>query len=135
MTNSKLTPVKAFKACAENGTHYLDVTGEIPFVAKMIKKYEHVAKQSGSMMFPEIGIESAPADLVAWSLAKQNRIEFGAKTAETIISVHKIKWVTMKPTCFGASADTVVALHPLGALWLPRSASSITSPSRRHQSA
>ncbi|KAK7730855.1 hypothetical protein SLS53_008933 [Cytospora paraplurivora] len=80
----------AFKACAENGTHYLDVTGEIPFVAKMIKKYEHVAKQSGSMLFPEIGIESAPADLVAWSLAKQNRIEFGAKTAETIISVHKI---------------------------------------------
>ncbi|KUI59820.1 hypothetical protein VP1G_07044 [Cytospora mali] len=78
----------AFKACAENGTHYFDVTGEVPFVARMIKKYEHVAKQSGSMLFPEIGVESAPADLVAWSLAKQNRTEFGAKTGETVMSVH-----------------------------------------------
>lgn len=78
---------KAFKACAENGTHYLDVTGEVPFVARMIKKYEHVAKESGSMLFPEIGIESAPADLVAWSLAKQNRLDLGAKTGETVLAV------------------------------------------------
>lgn len=80
----------AFKACAENGTHYFDVTGEVPFVARMIKKYEHVAKESGSMLFPEIGVESAPADLVAWSLAKHNRVAFGAKTGETVMSVHRI---------------------------------------------
>jgi len=45
----------AFKACAENGTHYLDVTGEVPFVADMIKKYEKTAKESGSIMIPQIG--------------------------------------------------------------------------------
>lgn len=57
----------------------------------MIKKYEHVAKESGSMLFPEIGVESAPADLIAWSLAKQNRTAFGAKTGETVMSVHRMK--------------------------------------------
>lgn len=83
--------VQAFKACAKNGTHYFDVTGEIPYVARMIKKYDQVAKQSGSMLFPQIGVESAPADLVAWSLAKHNRVHLGAKTGETVMSVHKLR--------------------------------------------
>lgn len=82
---------QAFKACAENGTHYFDVTGEVPFVARMIKKYEKVAKQTGSMLFPEIGVESAPADLVVWSLAKHNRTELAAKTREVILSCHSLK--------------------------------------------
>jgi short subunit dehydrogenase-like uncharacterized protein len=48
----------AFKACAENGTHYLDVTGEVPFVFDMIKKYESKAKESGAIMLPQIGMSS-----------------------------------------------------------------------------
>jgi len=46
----------AFKACAENATHYLDATGEVPYVLDMIKKYERVAKQSGAIMIPQIGM-------------------------------------------------------------------------------
>ncbi|KAL1854316.1 hypothetical protein Daus18300_011502 [Diaporthe australafricana] len=80
----------AFKACAENGTHYFDATGEVPFVARMIKKYEKAAKQTGSMLFPEFGLESAPVDLIVWSLAKHNRTELEAKTREAIISVHRL---------------------------------------------
>lgn len=80
----------AFKACAENGTHYLDVTGEIPFVARMIKKYEKTAKASGSLMFPQIGIESAPPDLITWTLAKHLREELSAKTKDTTVSIHKL---------------------------------------------
>lgn len=82
---------QAFKACAENGTHYFDVTGEVPYVARMIKKYEETAKRSGSMLFPEIGVESAPADLVTCSLAKHNRTQFGAKTGEVVMSIHDLK--------------------------------------------
>ncbi|PNY29899.1 Ankyrin repeat domain-containing protein 50 [Tolypocladium capitatum] len=54
---------RVFKACAESGTHYLDCTGETPWVARMINKYERVAQETGAIMFPQIGIESAPADL------------------------------------------------------------------------
>ncbi|OAA54135.1 saccharopine dehydrogenase [Niveomyces insectorum RCEF 264] len=72
----------AFKACAENGTHYLDVTGEVPFVARMVRKYEAAAKASGALMFPQSGVESAPADLVAWTVAKVNRTQLQAKTAD-----------------------------------------------------
>jgi len=79
----------AFKACAQNGTHYLDVTGEVPFVADMINKYEKDAKASGAIMIPQIGIESSPADLVTWSLVKMIRERLSAATAEVVLSVHE----------------------------------------------
>jgi short subunit dehydrogenase-like uncharacterized protein len=81
----------AFKACAENGTHYLDVTGEVAYVADMIKKYEKTAQASGSIMIPQIGIESAPADLVTWSLVSMIREKFSAPTGEVIVSIHELK--------------------------------------------
>lgn len=81
----------AFKACAENGTHYLDVTGEVAYVADMIKKYEKAAKASGAIMIPQIGVESAPADLVTWSLVSMIREKFSAPTAEVVVSVHELR--------------------------------------------
>lgn len=86
---------KAFKACAENGTHYLDVTGEGPFVASMIKEYEKVAKESGAIMIPQIGLDSAPADLVTWLLVDMIRTRLSVPTAEVIVSLHDIKQVRL----------------------------------------
>lgn len=57
----------------------------------MIKKYETAAKESGSMLFPEIGIESSPADLIAWSVVKHNRTQLNAKTGEVVLSVHELE--------------------------------------------
>ena len=37
-------------ACARNGTHYLDVTGEAPWVKEMIAKYDSVAKGTGAVV-------------------------------------------------------------------------------------
>ena len=42
------TPV--VEACAKNGTHYLDVTGESPWVLDMIRKYDETAKASGAIV-------------------------------------------------------------------------------------
>jgi short subunit dehydrogenase-like uncharacterized protein len=83
----------AFKACAENGTHYLDVTGEVPFVAKMLKKHESTAQASGALMFPQIGIESAPPDLVTWSLASFIRTSFSSPIRDVTVSIHNLKYV------------------------------------------
>ena len=38
------------KACAENGTHYVDCTGEVPWVKRMIAKYEQTAKKNGAIV-------------------------------------------------------------------------------------
>lgn len=81
----------AVKACAQAGTHYLDVTGEVPWVHLMIKKYEETAKASGAIMIPQVGMESAPADLCTWTLASCLRKELGAKTKDVTFILYDIK--------------------------------------------
>ncbi|KAL9001523.1 MAG: hypothetical protein Q9169_000098 [Polycauliona sp. 2 TL-2023] len=78
------------QACAENGTHYLDVTGETPWVYEMIKKHHDTAKASGAIIIPEIGLESAPSDLLAWTLATLIRQELSLNTKSVVASVHKM---------------------------------------------
>jgi short subunit dehydrogenase-like uncharacterized protein len=90
----------AFKACAKNGTHYLDVTGEVAYVAQMIQKYEQTAKASGAIMIPQIGVESAPADLITWTIVKMIREKLSAKTGEVVFSLHEFKQVP-QPILFG----------------------------------
>lgn len=81
----------AFRACAQAGTHYLDVTGEVVWVADMIKKYEKSAKESGAIMIPQNGVESAPADLVTWTIVSMIKEKLSAKTREVVFSLHQIK--------------------------------------------
>ena len=83
------TPV--VEACARNGTHYLDVTGESPWVHEMIQKYHSVARANRAIIIPEIGIESAPSDMLAWSLATLLRRRFDLDTAEVICTLHQVK--------------------------------------------
>jgi len=35
-------------ACANNGTHYVDITGEVGWVRKMIESYDDLAKKNRS---------------------------------------------------------------------------------------
>lgn len=80
-----------FRACAENGTHYVDCTGEFPWVSRMISRYEAKAKASGAIMLPQNGVESAPSDLSTWALAKHLREKLGAKTRQVTIVFHELK--------------------------------------------
>ncbi|EFY98765.1 saccharopine dehydrogenase [Metarhizium robertsii ARSEF 23] len=79
-----------FRLCAETGTHYLDCTGEAPWVARMIKKYESTAKNSGAIMIPQSGIESAPPDLISWAMAQHVRTELDAPTKDVVVTIHKL---------------------------------------------
>ncbi|GAB0132658.1 hypothetical protein EsDP_00001087 [Epichloe bromicola] len=92
-----------FKLCAETGTHYLDCTGEVPWVARMIKKYEATAMKTGAIMLPQTGIESAPPDLVTWSMAQHLRKDLKATTKDAVVTIHKL---TSKPS--GGTLATVL---------------------------
>jgi short subunit dehydrogenase-like uncharacterized protein len=54
------------RACAEAGTHYVDLTGEGAFVDAMIESHEGRARGSGARIVPCCGFDSIPADLGAW---------------------------------------------------------------------
>ena len=79
------------EACAETGTHYLDVTGEIPWVYDIVQKYGEMAKKTGAIMIPQNGIESAPTDLMCWKLVSHIRETLGSGTGEVVYSIHELK--------------------------------------------
>lgn len=61
------------RMCAENGTHYCDITGEIDWVRKMIDKYDECAKRSGAVVVHLCGHDCVPWDLSAQALAAELR--------------------------------------------------------------
>ena len=62
----------------------------MPYVAEMIKKYGKTAQSNGCIMIPQIGIESAPSDLVTWILVDMIQKRFSAPTADVVVSVHDV---------------------------------------------
>ncbi|KAG5500363.1 hypothetical protein JKF63_03455 [Porcisia hertigi] len=50
-------------ACVRNGTHYVDSTGEISFVRRVIANYHETAAKKGVVIVPCCAFESVPADL------------------------------------------------------------------------
>lgn len=53
-------------ACAKFGVHYLDITGETPFIRNMIKRYQSEAQNTGARLIPFSGFDSVPADLCVY---------------------------------------------------------------------
>ena len=78
-------------ACAENGTHYLDCTGEVPWIYDMIEKYHDTAKKNGAIMIPECGLDSVPADLTAYAVTNHIRKTLDAPTKNVIMSMQSVK--------------------------------------------
>ncbi|RHZ63084.1 uncharacterized protein CDV56_108944 [Aspergillus thermomutatus] len=83
------TPV--VEACAKHGTHYVDATGETPWVREIIEKYHEVAKSNGAIIIPSVGVESAPADILAWSLVKRVREDLSCDTKEVTSAIEEMK--------------------------------------------
>jgi short subunit dehydrogenase-like uncharacterized protein len=83
------TPV--VEACAQQGTHYLDVSGETPWVRDIIVKFEDTAKKTGAIMIPEVGVESAPSDLVAYIATRLIRKVWDCGVMDVVASLHELK--------------------------------------------
>jgi short subunit dehydrogenase-like uncharacterized protein len=52
-------------AAAETGTHYLDTTGEQPFIALAFDRYGAPAEASGAALVSGMGFDYAPGDMIA----------------------------------------------------------------------
>lgn len=50
-------------ACARNGTHYADLTGEVPFVRRAIDRYDEVGRRTGARLVHACGYDAVPSDL------------------------------------------------------------------------
>jgi short subunit dehydrogenase-like uncharacterized protein len=52
------------RACVEAGTHYVDITGETPWIGDMIDRYDSKARAQGAFIVPSCGFDSVPSDLL-----------------------------------------------------------------------
>ena len=64
-------------ACVKHGTHYVDITGETPWVHDMIKAHHAAAQKNGTRIIPFCGFDSVPSDLGSWLVAQTMLEKYG----------------------------------------------------------
>ncbi len=79
------------KVCAETGTDYCDLTGEVQWIARMIEAHEETAKQSGARIVHCCGFDSIPSDLGVLFLQKAASVQYGEPCQQIRMRVRKLK--------------------------------------------
>lgn len=64
-------------ACVRQRTHYVDITGETPWVRDLIDRHHAQAAADGTRIIPFCGFDSVPSDLGSFLLVEHARRELG----------------------------------------------------------
>jgi short subunit dehydrogenase-like uncharacterized protein len=75
------------EACVTAGTHYVDLTGEIPFVRRMIDAYHERAVAAGAKVVEVCGFEALPPDLAVLLAAETARERWGEELDRVDVDV------------------------------------------------
>jgi len=89
-------------ACAEAGTHYCDLTGEVQWMARNIQRHLATARDSGARIVHTCGFDSIPSDLGTWYLQEQMFERYGEYADEVKSRVGKFSG--------GASGGTIASM-------------------------
>jgi len=79
------------KVCAETGTDYCDLTGEVQWVSRMIKSHERSAKKTGARILHSCGFDSIPSDLGVRFLQQHARERFGEPCRRVRMGVKSLR--------------------------------------------
>jgi len=90
------------KVCAQQGTDYCDLTGEVQWIKRMQDKYESTAKQSGARIVHCCGFDSVPSDMGVYVLQQQAMAQFGVPATQVKMRVKALKG--------GASGGTIASI-------------------------
>jgi len=73
-------------ACADAGTHYCDLTGEVQWMRRMIDAHHERARATGARIVHASGFDSIPSDLGTWALQQEFIARFG-RPASSVTAV------------------------------------------------
>lgn len=65
------------QVCATEGTHYVDLTGEVPWMRAMIDAHSKSAHRSGARIVHSCGFDSIPSDMGTYFTQQQALLQFG----------------------------------------------------------
>ena len=75
------------RACAETGTDYCDLTGEVQWIRRMIRAHQQTARKSGARLVHCCGFDSIPSDLGVHFLQREARARLGVPCSEVKMRV------------------------------------------------
>ncbi|MFN6190960.1 MAG: saccharopine dehydrogenase family protein, partial [Planctomycetia bacterium] len=90
------------KVCAESGTDYCDLSGEVQWIRRMIERYGAAARASGARIVHCCGFDSIPSDLGVWLLQREAQAAFGRSCSRVKLRVKAVRG--------GFSGGTVASL-------------------------
>jgi len=79
------------RICAETGTDYCDLTGEVPWISRMIAANENTARRSGARIVHCCGFDSVPSDLGVFFLQQQAQQRFGQPCVRVRLRVKALR--------------------------------------------
>ena len=79
------------QSCVNNGTHYCDLTGEVPFIRESIDLFDEKARQNKCRIIHSCGFDSVPSDIGVLFLQKQSLENFNDTCDEVNLYVRSMK--------------------------------------------
>ncbi len=73
-------------ACVRHGTHYVDITGETPWVKAMIDQHHDAARRKGARIIPFCGFDSIPSDMSAHLANSAMQARYGEACVQTKVA-------------------------------------------------
>ncbi|HET7311539.1 MAG TPA: saccharopine dehydrogenase NADP-binding domain-containing protein [Mycobacteriales bacterium] len=70
-------------ACAEAGTHYADLTGELMFIRDVMQRCDATARRTGARIVNSCGFDSIPSDLAVQALHDRARADGAGELEDT----------------------------------------------------
>src|ERR687897_529526 len=78
------------QACAEAGTHYADLTGELLFMREVIDRFDAPAKESGARIVHTCGFDSIPSDLGVLNLHRAVQRDGAGELEDTTFVLERV---------------------------------------------
>ncbi|MFC4555920.1 saccharopine dehydrogenase family protein [Georgenia faecalis] len=78
------------RACAEAGTHYADLAGEVFFIRDSAARFDDVARRTGARIVHACGFDSVPSDLGVLLTAERARADAAGELRETTLTVRAL---------------------------------------------
>jgi short subunit dehydrogenase-like uncharacterized protein len=103
------------RACAEEGTHYADVTGEVLFVRWSLDELDARAKETGAAIVHACGFDSIPSDLGVLTTAQRVAGDGEGNLGETTLLVRSFRGGISGGTVDSARQQAIAARADAGA--------------------
>jgi short subunit dehydrogenase-like uncharacterized protein len=99
-------------ACVASGAHYVDLSGEMQFIRRVIDEFDGPAKEANVKVVQPAGFESLPPDLLVRAVAERAEERFHQPLADVELEVRmKLPPGLPRPsdTLSGGTAQTMIA--------------------------